>query len=198
MEYINTILKDLLTMLYQYAGVSVILTVLFLSVWKQAEETSWRQIGRNIIALLKDKTWQKRLVSILYIVFVLQRTLFNRSPWGNPLGNIIGQWGFFANGIPNYEMFENLMLFIPLYPIVRMSGISRYFKHWRKYLLLSIFVIPLECSLGIELIQLMSRAGTFQLSDIVYNTVGGVFGGIVYWIAYTVKHRKKDRNNSDE
>lgn len=192
MEYINVIMKDLLTMLYQYAGISTILTVLFLFMWKQAEEASWRQIGRNIITQLKDKSWQKRFVSTLYTVFVLQRTLFNRSPWGNPLGNIIGHWEFFVNGVPNYDMFENFMLFIPLYPIVRISGISRYIKHWRKYLLLSILIIPLECSLGIELIQLMTRAGTFQLSDIVYNTIGGVVGGIIYWITHTVKHRKKD------
>ena len=30
------------------------------------------------------------------------------------------------------------------------------------------------------MLQLLLRLGTFQLSDIFYNTVGGVAGGLVY------------------
>ena len=33
---------------------------------------------------------------------------------------------------------------------------------------------------GIEMLQLLLRLGTFQLSDIFYNTVGGVVGGLMY------------------
>lgn len=33
-------------------------------------------------------------------------------------------------------------------------------------------------SVSIELLQLLF--GTFQISDIVYNTVGGMLGGVVY------------------
>ena len=36
-------------------------------------------------------------------------------------------------------------------------------------------------SVGIETLQLLLRLGTFQLSDIFYNTVGGVFGGLMYY-----------------
>lgn len=32
----------------------------------------------------------------------------------------------------------------------------------------------------IEMLQLLLRLGTFQLSDIFYNTVGGVPGGLMY------------------
>ena len=35
-------------------------------------------------------------------------------------------------------------------------------------------------SVSIELLQLFLRLGTFQLSDIFYNTVGGVIGGVCY------------------
>ena len=41
----------------------------------------------------------------------------------------------------------------------------------------------------IELLQVLLRLGTFQLSDIVYNTVGGIIGGVLYYIA--IKIRKK-------
>ena len=35
-------------------------------------------------------------------------------------------------------------------------------------------------SVSIEMLQLLLRLGTFQLSDIFYNTVGGVLGGVCY------------------
>ena len=198
MEYINSIMKDLFTMIYQYAGISIIVTLLFLRVWKRAESTSWKEEGKNLIIQLKERVWKKRLISVLYIVFVLQRTLFNRSPWGNPLENILGPWGLVIDGIPNYEMFENIILFLPIYWIVKISGVEEYIKHWKKVELWGVLLIPIECTIGIELIQLMTRAGTFQLSDIVYNTVGGIIGGIVYRIFYSLKQKKEDKNSSYE
>ena len=44
-------------------------------------------------------------------------------------------------------------------------------------------------SISIEMLQLLLRLGTFQLSDIFYNTVGGVVGGLVYYA--TMKERKR-------
>ena len=43
-----------------------------------------------------------------------------------------------------------------------------------------------EC---IEMLQLLLRLGTFQLSDIFYNTVGGVLGGLMY--CAVMKARKR-------
>lgn len=40
----------------------------------------------------------------------------------------------------------------------------------------------------VEMLQLLLRLGTFQLSDIFYNTVGGMLGGLVYYV--TMKARK--------
>lgn len=42
-------------------------------------------------------------------------------------------------------------------------------------------------SLMIEILQLLLRLGTFQLSDIFYNTVGGVLGGMCYWGIIKIK-----------
>ena len=44
-------------------------------------------------------------------------------------------------------------------------------------------------SISIELLQLLLRLGTFQLSDIFYNTVGGVLGGLMY--CAVMKARKR-------
>ena len=42
---------------------------------------------------------------------------------------------------------------------------------------------------SIEMLQLLLRLGTFQLSDIFYNTVGGVLGGLAYYVAMKARKR---------
>ena len=44
-------------------------------------------------------------------------------------------------------------------------------------------------SISIEMLQLLLRLGTFQLSDIFYNTVGGVLGGLMYCAVMKVRKR---------
>ncbi|HFD3535039.1 TPA: VanZ family protein, partial [Enterococcus faecium] len=39
-------------------------------------------------------------------------------------------------------------------------------------------------SLSIEFTQLFFRLGTFQLSDLFYNTLGGLIGALLYWLFY--------------
>ena len=44
-------------------------------------------------------------------------------------------------------------------------------------------------SISIEMLQLFLRLGTFQLSDLFYNTVGGMIGGLMYYgITKAKKH----------
>ena len=58
---------------------------------------------------------------------------------------------------------------------------------WKKILWYS-GKIAFIFSVSIEMLQLLLRLGTFQLSDIFYNTVGGMLGGLVYYV--TMKARK--------
>ena len=46
-------------------------------------------------------------------------------------------------------------------------------------------------SLAIEFLQLFLRLGTFQLSDLFYNTLGGVLGGMIYWICWKIRGKKQ-------
>lgn len=39
-------------------------------------------------------------------------------------------------------------------------------------------------SFVIEFTQLLFHLGTFQISDLLYNTLGGAIGGIIYYIGY--------------
>ena len=51
---------------------------------------------------------------------------------------------------------------------------------WKKILWYS-GKIAFIFSISIEVLQLFLRIGTFQLSDLFYNTVGGMIGGLMYY-----------------
>ena len=193
MEYLKQIIQDLLTLIYQYTGISIILSILILIVWQKAEESSWKNVWKKLMEQFKKRKWKKRFVAVLYIVFVLQRTVFNRSPWGDPLSNVIGNWWLIQNGIPNYEMVENILLFIPLYPLVKMSEMNKKSKFCYKHRVIEIVLIPLFCSFLIEIFQLLLRVGTFQLSDLCYNTLGGTLGALIYYCVYLIKNKKSKK-----
>ena len=43
--------------------------------------------------------------------------------------------------------------------------------------------------LTIEFVQVLFHLGTFQLSDLFYNTLGGMCGGMIYYSFYVLKRR---------
>ena len=45
-------------------------------------------------------------------------------------------------------------------------------------------------SFMIEFTQLLFHLGTFQISDLCYNTLGGVVGGMIYFVSYKFKNEK--------
>ena len=57
-----------------------------------------------------------------------------------------------------------------------------------KIILKSIQIAFLS-SLTIELLQLFLRLGTFQISDLFFNTIGGLVGGIIYFLVNAVAER---------
>lgn len=42
----------------------------------------------------------------------------------------------------------------------------------------------------IEFLQLLFHLGTFQISDLCYNTLGGTIGGVIYFVSYKFKNEK--------
>ena len=59
-------------------------------------------------------------------------------------------------------------------------------NHWKNILFKS-GKLAFIFSISIEMVQLLLRIGTFQLSDIFYNTLGGVLGGLMYYVLMKVK-----------
>lgn len=82
------------------------------------------------------------------------------------------------------NIFGNVAAFIPcgfFLPII-----SRRSRRWYNTVLISFLF-----SLTVELIQLVSKVGIFDVDDLLLNTLGGVFGFICYKLIQTCRIRRR-------
>ena len=123
---------------------------------------------------------------------ILFRTLLNRNLWLNPLSDVMGGWGIWenVNGEQKLttECIENVIMMVPFTSIVLWT-FGEKIGNGRKKLLWYSGKIAFGFSVSIEMLQLLLRLGTFQLSDIFYNTVGGIIGGLIYSVVMKARKR---------
>ena len=190
MQIISTIITNVLTALYQPFWFSVILSVLFMFVYKAYP--SIKHAAKDWISWFKsDPQFRRTFLLVFYAVMILFQTLLNRNMWSNPVSNVIGVWGLYnAKGEITTECIENLALFIPFTILLLWVAKARILKRmtigsvlWNSTKITFLF------SFAIEMLQLFLRLGTWQLSDLFYNTLGGTIGGLIYYTGYKVKHR---------
>ena len=82
---------------------------------------------------------------------------------------------FLFNGRVNYaENIANVLIFVPLG--VYTSALYRSLNFWKKVLLFT------ACSFLIEAIQYIFRIGAFDITDIITNTLGGIFGVMMFYL----------------
>lgn len=200
-EALSKIISNVLTALYQPFWFAVILSVLFMFFWMYGREHGWKESVKVWIAEFRKSSYFRRLfLLVFYTTMILFRTLLNRNMWANPLSDVMGGWWLWeeSNGEMTLttEPIENLMLFIPFIVVllwaIRSSGKSNILKDMKLTTVLWQSVkITFLFSFTIEFLQLFLRLGTWQLSDMFYNTLGGFIGGLIYWICYRFKHRVK-------
>lgn len=191
-EIMKKIITNVLTALYQPFGFSVIMAVLFLFFYMYARDVGVRKlIARWIKEWRENNRFRRIFLLSFYVSLILFRTLLNRDMWKNPVSDVIGIWGLYdEKGELTTEVIENLLLFVP-FTILLFWSFQEWFLgktlHFFKTLWRSAGVTFLF-SLGIELSQLLFRLGTFQLSDLFYNTLGGLLGGMIYWSGYRFRN----------
>lgn len=114
-------------------------------------------------------------VFLIYIVIVLGATLINRAP--NSSNNYINTYVFetYMSIWYGYSSFEfrnlilNILMFIPfgfMLPLL--------FKKCEKFYITYFLIFGM--SLFIEISQLVSKRGLFEVNDLINNTLGGVIG----------------------
>lgn len=197
-ESVAEIIKHILKAIYQPFLFALVLSVFVLFFIMFLEKYNDGSIKDKIIMALKEwkdrflaqKKFRRAFYLVFFLIMILFKTLLNRDMWANPVYDVIGVWGLHRkDGTFTTEIFENIALFIPMmfFLLLFLETTS---KKTSKFLIVMgrSIVISFIFSLVIEMLQLMLRLGTWQLSDICFNLIGGIIGGLLYWI--TAKIRK--------
>lgn len=111
--------------------------------------------------------------------------------WANPLSDVLGGWWIWdtVNGERKLttECFENLVLMLPFTFFLFLTFEEKLKRISMKGIIGTGLKVAFIFSFTIEMLQLFFRLGTWQLSDLFYNTVGGGIGGLLYYVVYRVK-----------
>lgn len=145
-----------------------------------------------------------KIFFVLYIAFIIYFLIF--SDWYGRTGEMqeyhynlvlfreikrfweyreeVGLFAMFTN------LFGNVIIFIPFGFFLPMA--SKY-----KSLFSTVFY-SFGLSLCVETFQLMTRVGSFDVDDLLLNTLGGLAGYIIYEICEVIRrkhvHKKKAKN----
>ena len=192
------ILTNILTALYEPFGFSLLLSSLAMFFYLYAYESigagkGWKIAMMTWYQKFKESVFFRKLFLLAFVTsMILFRTLLNRNLWMNPLSNVMGGWGIWetVNGEQKLttECIENVIMMVPFSSVVMWTFEEKIGNDWKKILWKS-GKIAFIFSVSIEMLQLLLRLGTFQLSDIFYNTVGGALDGLMY--CAVMKARKR-------
>lgn len=202
-KIVGDIIANVLTALYQPFWFALLLSIMimFFYMFCYKPTGSGRGCKKAVkvwIANFKEELFFRKLfLLVFFTVMILFRTLLNRNMWANPLSDVMGGWWIWSKSSDGTvtlttECFENVLLMLPFTAILMWTAKEKLLKK------IDFRNIVGKCtqtafifSVFIEFLQLFLRLGTFQLSDIFYNTLGGFLGGAIYWISWKLKTRYK-------
>lgn len=198
---LQLLLKDVLRSVHTSFGISLIVAFCSIYFYLFAFKTEiihdaqkgWRvAFLAGFKALKQERNIRHFFLLVLYTTMVLCRTILIRHIWPNPLSKVFGGWWIWTTGAYGQrglssDCIGNLIMLMP------MVGLSIWtFPNWfqKRGLIKGSFLLAGGTSLIIETLQLIFRLGTFQFSDLVYNTVGGVAVGVVAHETYKFKIKR--------
>ena len=172
--------------------------------YQYAKEHGWgkenivRKVFLTWIDFFKESLMFRKVFLLAFCTaMILLKTIFNRSIWIDPLGKLFENWWIYDKyGRLSVEPLENVILFMPFTILLLWTSGEKLIGE--ELTLKKIIKVTAKItgvfSLSVELFQLIFFVGTFQLSDLVYNILGGVIGGIIYYAGVKIKERMKRRN----
>lgn len=128
---------------------------------------------------MKKRIAVSRFALFLYLVILFQLTLFGRKEC-DPLSDVFGGWiPFYQYWHWNFDALYNIFLLTPLLFLL-LWNFPKMSDGNQKRLMIRCSVISFCMSFFIEINQLIFHIGTFQIADLVYNTISGMIGGLIY------------------
>lgn len=192
-ELLSKIITNILTALYEPFGFSILLSFLAMFFYLYAYKpehagNGWKSAIVTWYTEFKSSVFFRKLFFLSFTTaLILFRTLLNRNLWLNPLSDVMSGWTIWTTVNEERQLttecFENIIMMVPFSAMVMWT-----FNVKEKIILKSIKIAFLF-SISIEFLQLFLRLGTFQLSDLFYNTLGGFIGGMLYYAAMKVKKK---------
>ena len=177
MEQADSLLHEIVLIILTNSPNVLTITVLASLVLLREEQAddlflAWLQAWKN-------RTFRLRCCLFFYLALLFSVTLLTRSYQPNPFLNIKGKLFLrYRSGAWHHGNIENIILFLPLCPLVlvnckdfRKGGAV---KTLRRCILLSAGMTIL-----IETMQAILHLGTFQLSDLLFNLIGGIAGALL-------------------
>lgn len=196
-EIFNKIFYSVLLALYQPFWNAILLAFLVMFLYLYAKEHEWKKnnLLRNMFATWWEtfrisSNFRRTFLLAFYTAMILLKTVLNRAIWPDPLEKIFGGWGLYENGQFTTESIENFILFVPFSSLLlwafkkELLGESK--RIWFGKIVWQVTKIVAVFSFIIEFTQLLFHLGTFQISDLTYNTLGGAVGGVIYYIGYKI------------
>lgn len=171
--FINDIIRTVARSLPQGFTLAIMLTVL-------AHLLKHGRID-GYINSLNEKKSRYFIYLLTYCYMVIYRTLLCRKAIYKPLSRIWQDWGIINQGEIKIEpspFFGNTLMFTLLMILLMMNFTDR-FKS-KNHIIIKCTGISFLLSFLIETTQLITCRGTFQISDLVYNTLGGFIGSVIY------------------
>ena len=154
---------------------TVLFALILLAAVKYVQEHGFKAIFKGLNV--------NKAVFFAYLAFILLLAVFGRGTSVDPLSSV------FANFWPiDWEVEENFLAFIPI-------GFTVLWAYTPKQPMRTAVLYSFCVSAFIELSQLLSCLGTFQLSDLMYNTLGGAVGGGMYLLTMFLVKEWKDKVN---
>lgn len=187
----SKLLHDIGIIFYQHFWISFLLAVLFMFVLLFCEKFGWRKTIRIWLRRFqKSRFFRRGFVFVFYASMLLSVTLLSRNIWDNPLSDVLGSWQLRnEDGSWNLQIIENFLLFLPFTSLCFWAFGERVIGMKITLIKAAYRSTVLACltSLAIEILQLILRLGTFQLSDLFFNTLGGLSGGVAYYAGSKIR-----------
>ena len=147
--------------------------------------------------LQNNKNYRKLFILVFVIMQIAFITLLNRDVWKNPFSHIFGEIIPFEKDATTgewvivFECIENIIMMIPF-----AAAILWYLEEKEtnnkisfKYCVSGSFKYSLIASCTIEFLQMLFKLGTVQVSDVLYNSLGGIIGGLLYYTIVKLKNK---------
>lgn len=179
---------DLIQLARQYMLLGVIVVILLLTGYFLLYKKLMK--GTDKLNKFKFGLWS---IFVIYIVVVLGATLGHRA---SAYGNInLHLFSSYKNAYNSFSIREwrniilNILMFVPLGFMIPLL-----FKKCKRWYIT--YLIGFGATLFIEILQLISKRGIFELDDIINNTLGCIIGyGIVIFFISIYEKRYKVLTN---